>query len=222
MKHTQRQRGGRLVVLLALLLSFVYQARTQCTFAQPLRVETRTDGNYVQWDTRTEIGVLRHVVECSIDGIDFYPVGIFSDPILDEADQRYRSLDARTSFVRVFYRVRTLMIDERVSYSSTVIANRTQQNTFLITAISNLETDGWLGVTVTAEAAADLRYQLIDRFGRTVRKGNIQMLAGENTFDFDCSDLAVDRYELVLTNGLEEERIWFERISEDELLSLVE
>ncbi|WP_165871538.1 hypothetical protein [Flaviaesturariibacter flavus] len=137
----------------------------------------------VRWTTATEVNVARYEIERSANGRSFEPVAQAAPRGNNGSGASYEGRDAGAPSGNVYYRVKSVDIDGRLTYSSTVrLAGRDAAPELLVTPnpLSGRE----LNVQTTGFAAGTYDLVLLDPIGRPVYRQRLAQDAGGSSSRF--------------------------------------
>lgn len=143
------------------------------------------NGVTITWSTLKELNNDHFTVERSQDARIFQPVTEVPGAGNTQSASNYEAVDPRPPVGTVYYRIRQTDFDGQTSFSSMVEFSWSAPE-FSISFSPNPVTDqGALRVTADQNGSATVR--VLDINGREVSRQDINLFAGENSFDFATS-----------------------------------
>ena len=157
------------------------------------------NGNVVNlsWNTSTESNNKGFNVERSADGINFKKLGLVNSKAIGgnssvNLDYTFTDLQPLQSYN--YYRLAQVDLDEKYTYSKTVLVRFDKQGAIFINNIYPTPASAVLHVSVESGIKTNGTLSVIDMSGKTVNLSNINLTRGNNIFDVDVSSLSKGIY----------------------------
>ena len=195
-----------LLTLLMCLLA-VSNVDAKCVYLKPVKIKNMDVGNLISWSTAQELDNKFFVIEKSSDGIRFKKVGDVAGAGHSNSKKDYRFLDFAIGERKVYYRLKHYSSTGSFTVSETFVHERTTQNNLMITSMSSTETDRKLSVTIKSSMDSDINFEFKNYRGNVITRGKKKITKGLNALSFDCSNLPVGKYEIVLKANGEREKL---------------
>jgi PQQ-dependent dehydrogenase (s-GDH family) len=149
------------------------------------------------WTTATELNTKNYVIERSIDGTNYEPIGTVAaiGNSNNSNNYSYADLDAsKQPAVLLYYRLKIYDNDDSYAYSNIVtVSLATIAGKVIVTPNP---TAGITKVTLTAAFAGKGTWQIVDNSGRIVLQNTIQLQSGNNNITINASKIAAGLYYL--------------------------
>lgn len=174
--------------------------------------EEREVGVFLSWSTSSEDNSSMFFIERATDGADFESIGAIggagdSDQM---TDYNYLDLDVRGTYV--LYRLQQVDKDGTTTYSKPLFINKTNENNFMVSRMTDVMTMDDFEVTFDMLIDAEVEYHLKNAKGETVIRENMSVGKGVNDIIIDMADADIGTYKLTLKVLDEEEEITFKKI----------
>lgn len=138
----------------------------------------------LKWTTNNEEGPLYYDIEKSIDGSNFTNIGTVNGYNNAGALQNnYGFTDPRDITSKVYYRISMRTPDNQVSYSRTLELSGTAETFSFISVINPFISSLYFDIASAKDAVVNA--ELVDQFGKPVKKGSFDVRAGVNQLTFD-------------------------------------
>lgn len=201
-----------LFTILLVLLPVLNEINAKCIYQDPVRIKKMEVGNMLSWSTYQEVDNKFFVIEKSSDGIKFKKVGDVEGAGYSSSVRAYRFLDFALGDKKSFYRI--LHYDSRGNYtvSETFLTERSTENNLMITSMTSTLTDKKFSVTMKSIKETEVIYELRPYNGAVFKKGKKKLTKGLNVLAFDLSNLPEGRFQVILTNGQEKEKINIKKV----------
>ena len=152
----------------------------------------------LRWVTESEKYNKGFVVEKSIDGINYYPIGEKAGNINSTAKLEYTLSDDKVALSGYYYRLKQIDLDgtETIFDNIYVSTNCTKYTQVGITALyPNPLKDGMvLTMKYYSETSGTARYQIITMDGKVLNTNTTGMVEGTNTVQIEVNGLPAGAY----------------------------
>ena len=148
----------------------------------------------LQWKTENEVNTSSFVVDRSIDGRNYSPIGSATAAntpgihYYDFTDANIVSFGVRN----IYYRLRLIDIDGRYTYSNIIVLSLVESRPIVL-LYPNPAMDK-LNLTITVSQPERLNWQLSDNSGRTVKTGVYNVSPGSTAVSIDIAGLSSGIY----------------------------
>jgi len=198
--------------LVCILLCSPLSAYSGVVYNENFNGEEREVGVFLSWSTDSEENSSMFFIERATDGEDFESIGAVggagnSDKL---TDYNYLDLDVRGTYV--LYRLQQVDKDGTTTYSKPLFINKTNENNFMVSRMTDVMTMDDFEVTFDMLIDADVEYHLKNAKGETVIKEHMSFDKGVNDLIIDMADADLGTYKLTLKVLDEEEEITFKKI----------
>jgi hypothetical protein len=162
------------------------------------------------WRTVNEINTEEFVIERSIDGSNYIPVGnviAANTPDIHNysfTDPNIVDLGARI----VYYRLKQRDADSRYTYSKVVTLSISIATKFGVDLYPNPAVNE-INLAVVASRKEKMDYQVFDNAGRIVMQETKQVLSGINRFSVDINKLSAGVYYIKLSSNSNSKKLQF-------------
>ena len=143
----------------------------------PVTFKTVKAYQKVEWTVENEINIKNYEVEKSADGVTFTKVNITIATGANRISSAYGWLDAKPLSGNNFYRIRSIGIDGKMDYSSTVLVKMGNQASG-IRIYPNPVTDGIIGAEFKNMEAGIYSVRLLNDRGQTILSKTINHSPG--------------------------------------------
>ena len=154
----------------------------------------------VQWKVESAESDLKYVVERSGDGTRFIEVGLI--PGIENKNE-YSFNDNSTVATRLYYRLKLIAKDGKVSYSKIVLVNTSKETT--IRLYPNPATDK-INIIFDSQTSEEAEISLISILGNKVSEKKYQINYGNNKVSINISSLPKGTYYIKVTMQKSNER----------------
>ncbi len=195
----------------------VQKINAKCIYLKPIEIKKLDVGNMISWSTYKEVDNKYFVIEKSVDGINFQRTGDVKGAGYSNSVNSYRFLDFSLGENKTFYRILHYQFDGSYTMSNTFVIERNKKNNLMLTSMSSPVTDKKISLTVKSVIGSSLSFELKKINGEVIARGKKKVVKGLNALSFDCSNLPNGRYEIVLKNNEEVEKINFRKVKSSEV-----
>jgi trimeric autotransporter adhesin len=152
----------------------------------------------LEWKTDNEINTSSFVLERSLDGNTFKPVGsLMAANVAGAHTYHYTDKDITSLGVPVvYYRVKETDIDGKSVYSSIVALLIDGRNNFVRLYSNPVRNE--ISMAITTGQRQKMQWKLIDNSGRVIKNGSIELTAGSTTMSIDIANARPGIYYLQL------------------------
>ena len=159
----------------------------------------------LDWKTANEKNTLEFIIERSLNGNNFEPVGRVASGVTGN----YTYIDKDITVLKsstIYYRLKQVDIDSRYTYSKVVAINLNTKQHFSI--YPNPAT-GRINLQTGNNSSGNIRYRIIDNVGKTILQSSSQVTTNGG-ISIDINTLAKGIYYVDLTTtGLDKKTIQF-------------
>jgi Secretion system C-terminal sorting domain len=136
----------------------------------------------VQWQVADQLNVSHYEVERSFDNKTFDKIGtVAAKAGTDNITYHYNDFESlKNSAAIIYYRLKSVDLDAKFSYSEIVSVRNKQGTTFSIDNLTNPIKNN-LNFTLTSKNAGTVQIQLTDINGKILATRSLQVAAGSNT-----------------------------------------
>ena len=194
------------------LASNVFPANTTLPVKLSAFGVTKQGGNAVlNWSTSSEINSDHFEIERSIDGINFSRTGIVAASGTSNTDKDYRYTDLIPAGVKaVYYRLKTVDIDARASYSKIVVLYTGTAVVKSFTVYPNPFTDN-VKIRISAEKENTATLRVVNASGQVEISRGVMLQPGDNivvlTSELSKLNPGLHFLEIITTDGSFREKL---------------
>lgn len=152
--------------------------------------------NRLQWETITEKNVQWHIVERSIDGINWQEIGRKEGQRYSQSIQKYQ-LEDRTPPTKAYYRLHSVDYDGMEQTSNSILLARSIVQLAITSAYPSPVND-FLTVRFDSPEEENLTLHLLDAVGKLILQQPFEAAKGENEMRIQMSDLSPGVYQVML------------------------
>lgn len=153
--------------------------------------------NLLKWTILQESGGY-YIMERSVDGIDFSPIGTINSRSSSNGTETY-SFEDSAPFIESYYRIRQFDRAGRQALSNTVYLQRKPGGE--ISIMINNPVSHVLQVKTTVERPGNYHFRLINLQGQLLRSFDQDLYKGANQLNIETSALPKGQYAVVVSNG---------------------
>jgi trimeric autotransporter adhesin len=167
----------------------------------------------VQWKTAMELNVANYVVERSIDGRTYEPIGTVTARNDGSTENQYSFTDeaaSRQSTLMLYYRLKTVDIDQAYKLSNTVNISLADLAGRVFATPNPAMNETQLNITAFNNGKG--QWSIVDNAGHTVMQSAIQLKTGNNNVTIDISKLAAGIYYLDVKGGGVNKRVRLQKL----------
>ncbi len=199
MKHLSFQLKIVAFIFIFSLVNFSLTAG--CIYKVELQANSKEDGNFLTWSTKSESNNQYFIIERSINGIDFERAGkvnaVGNSTKINEYS--FSDLNKNKKYTRYFYRLVQLDFDDTESFSHVVVLIRnSDERLFQMTSMNSSLVDRYFNLNLNSKVKGELSYNLQTNMGDILLKGKVPVTKGNNAVSIDFNDLEVGRYQFAL------------------------
>jgi len=154
------------------------------------------NGALVSWSTGSESNSNYFELQRSINGNDWTPVGTVKAAGNSSTGRTYQKLDLDGG--KAYYRIKQVDLEGNFIYTSIIRTNCDRKAIDMV--IYPVPTRDILNVVIRSDKSLKTRLLLVDGVGRIVRKMDVTLFNGSNTFLFNLEGLASGQY-LIRSNA---------------------
>jgi len=184
-------------------------------YNQNFQGEEEEVGIVLSWSTSSEENSSLFIIERATDGEDFESVGAIGAAGNTDQQKEYNFFDFNIHGTYILYRLKQMDTDGTFTYSKPLFINKTNENNFMVSRMSDIMTADDFTVTFDMMIDGDVEYHLKDAKGTTVVKEKMEFQKGLNDIIIDMEDANVGTYKLTLKVLEEEEEITFKKIKSE-------
>jgi len=204
-------------ILLVFGFLFGNNLNAKCIYSKPIKIKKVNVGNVLSWSTYKEVDNKFFVIEKSVDGINFNRTGELRGAGYSNSEKSYRFLDFSLGESKVFYRILHYESNGNYTVSDTFFFDREESNNLMLTSMSSPVTDKKIKLTIQSAIGSNLHFEFKKLNGEVITKGKKKVNKGLNNLSFDLSKLPNGRYEIVLMNKEETEKINIRKVNPSEV-----
>lgn len=160
---------------------------------------------HLEWVVQDEPNYVWHVVERSVNGIDFEEVGRVPSARTVASPFTYQHTDGHASQSGahiLYYRIRSVDEEGLEALSPIVTADLVSGNAFAAEVAPNPAQAGATTlITFYADKSSHGAYEVLDMQGRIAARGAVETVAGKNALRIPLDGLAIGMYHLQLRIG---------------------
>jgi len=151
----------------------------------------------LHWSTSAQINTSHFVVERSLDGNGFTPLGTVNAAGNSVNVQQYTYADRNmvtANVPMVYYRLKMVDLDGKYSYSATLplrLNGKTDELTLLPNPVKSNTT-----LVITTNSSQVVNYQITSTGGKIVRTGKANLMTGTNSLPLSLTELPAGKYVL--------------------------
>lgn len=167
----------------------------------------------LKWETTNEVNTSHFVVERSIDGSSFSPIGTVSANGNGTAIFRYAYTDAdaaNQSSAKLYYRLKMVDLDAKYTYSDIVTIALPYISGHVAAYPNPFATE--LKVTMGAEQDGRVQWKLFDNNGRTVMQHTERVKKGNNVIAINGNKLSAGFYYLSIQGAGIDKKIKLQKL----------
>lgn len=164
--------------------------------------ETRDDKNILHWRTLSEENTDRFIIERSIDGRNWQPIGEKKAVGNSTVLQSYSFVDS-APLEKGYYRLRVIDYDGSTSYSEIIYLEQDIIQTFMITGLFPNPATHSVSVQFSHPNSQSVSYSLINILGEKIKIGSKEVSNQVGEFSISLSDISTGVYILQLESGNE-------------------
>lgn len=149
----------------------------------------------VQWQTAQEMNTSEFIVERSLDGASYAPIGTVaaSGNSNIQLDYSYTDHDAINQPASVlYYRLKSVDKDGEVTYSNIATVSLVSAGSRIVISPNPVINDARVVISTAIEGKAEWR--LMDNAGRVVLQGNASLMAGNNQVNINTRNMTSGIY----------------------------
>jgi hypothetical protein len=154
------------------------------------------NGALVSWSTGSESNSNYFELQRSLNGNDWTPVGTVKAAGNSSTGRTYQELDLDGG--KAYYRIKQVDIEGNFIYTSIIRTNCDRKAIDMV--IYPVPARDILNVVIRSDKSLKTRLLLVDGVGRIVRKMDVTLFNGSNTFLFNLEGLASGQY-LIRSNA---------------------
>ncbi len=156
--------------------------------------------NIVEWKTAREQNTKIHLVQRSANGTDGWSnIGSVAAAGNSDLVKNYSFVDNKP-MVSNFYRLKTIDIDSRESFSAIVSVTR-KVEVYKVAQVYPNPTDNDLNINIEAPASDEVSLEISDILGKSVYTKQLELTEGMNSKVIDIANLPQGSYYLSITNS---------------------
>lgn len=155
--------------------------------------------NLLEWTTLSEKNVQWHIVERSLNGLQWTELGRRAGQAFSTVPQSY-SLEDRKPPAKAYYRLRSVDFDGTTAVSQAVLLTRRSEY-FGVTGAFPSPTSGNLSVLFSVEAEEEVLVRLTDLVGRIALEQPVAAAKGANQVSLSLASLPAGIYCVIIATG---------------------
>ena len=155
----------------------------------------------LQWKTDNELNTASFIVERSIDGRNYKPIGSVTSANTPGIHY-YDFTDAGITSIGVadfYYRLKQTDIDGKYTYSNIVVLSVANGKNFVLLYPNPVKDK--INMTINVSQKEKLQWQLVDNMGRKVKAGNYDLSPGSIGVSIDIAGLSSGMYLIQLNSS---------------------
>ncbi len=157
--------------------------------------------NQLQWKTASEKNTAKFIVEKSIDGVTYTSIGEQTAAGNSTTTLSYSLSDNQPVIGNNYYRLKTVDIDGKFSYSDVINIPVNEAYTNSFTRVYPNPTKGNLNVEIQSSTTSNTKIVVFDVVGKKIFEKETSLVKGINTLTFDVADYADGAYILQFTDS---------------------
>ena len=150
--------------------------------------------NQLQWKTASEKNTAKFIVEKSIDGVTYTSIGEQTAAGNSTTTLSYSLSDNQPVIGNNYYRLKTVDIDGKFSYSDVINIPVNEAYTNSFTRVYPNPTKGNLNVEIQSSTTSNTKIVVFDVVGKKIFEKETSLVKGINTLTFDVADYADGAY----------------------------
>jgi hypothetical protein len=202
----------KVLFILIFSISFATLTTAKCVYLEPLNIKKMGVGNMLSWKTTEEADIETFVIQRSTNGIDFKNAGDVKGAGYSNEVTAYRFLDLVNTGKKIYYRLLHYAADGTFTISETFFLEQNNNSNWTVTSVNSTITNDELDVTVFAKKSMTVRFEVINKSGRVVKKGTQEIAAGNNSIKINCKTFSTGAYNVVLKNGNKNSKITIKKV----------
>jgi hypothetical protein len=161
----------------------------------------RKDKNIeVKWDVATESGIQKYVVQKSVDGVNFKPMGEVAAKGNNNSSVSYNWTDVNPVAGNNYYQVKSVQLDGKLLYSKVVYV-RMENRPAEIKVFPNPIKDRMISLQITDAEVGSYRVGIFNAYGQRIFNQSIEYKGGSSNFEITLDKkVPVGMYYLRLSN----------------------
>jgi hypothetical protein len=167
----------------------------------------------LKWETTNEINTSEFIVERSLDGHSFQPIGTVVAVGNSGTNNKYSFIDynaSRQSSSVIYYHLK--MVDKDGSYTFSDIVTITLPVTTSRVSLYPNPAAHEVNVTITTAIDGKIKWQLIDNTGRTVSQSSVVVKRGNNNVVINLNRLSSGTYFLIVSGADIDQKVKLEKL----------
>lgn len=162
------------------------------------------DVNELQWNTASELNTKQFIVERSVNGIDYEPIGKVTAAGNSNRPLSYNFTDTKPYNGENIYRLRIEDLDDSYEYSKLVFIRVQNESALTPTGIQKIypnPTSGKMFVEFYVEEEKEVfNYNIYNTSGQILKNENMTLSKGMQIIEFDVSDFSKGQYFVTFNN----------------------
>lgn len=149
------------------------------------------------WTTTTENNCKGFYIERSSNGSSYQKIGFVSSKAIGGISSSpidYIFTDLMPLQKNNYYRIKQVDLDDRYSYSKTILVQHDNQETLLIKSLYPIPANTSLRMNYESNLASSGTLSIVDMNGKILKRLSVSFIEGENVFDVDVNELAKGTY----------------------------
>jgi hypothetical protein len=164
------------------------------------------NNNVLSWATATEVNNQGFEIEYSFDGKDFRDLSFVNSKAVNgnsSSTLNYQYTDTKAAGADVFYRLKQVDKDGRISYSNVIFIKGGQLNTLSLSAVYPNPAKNKLNVIVSSPVSNQITLVISNLAGKRISQQSFSVINGGNNLDLNVSNLPAGSYfiKAVCNNG---------------------
>ena len=158
--------------------------------------------NHLFWHTETELNNDRFVVERSIDGQTFEPIGVVKGAGTTAEKQSYTFIDEAPAPGENYYRLKQVDFDGTETYTQTITVITNAEDMIRVSNLVPNPATETVSFNVFTEDSRELEIKFSNSLGQTVKQETVTTGKGGISLTYDIRDLAQGVYLIEVSNGI--------------------
>ncbi len=149
--------------------------------------EAKNNTGVITWSTAKEMNVAGFQLERSFNATDFITIKNITATNNFNLTNYYRSIDSTPSKSLVYYRLKMIDVDGKVTYSPVKAVNfGTTENKTQISCYPNPTTD-YINIRVNNNMPGEYRYNIVSMSGQVISSNTVSLAAGSQEIKVDLT-----------------------------------
>ncbi len=142
---------------------------------------------YVKWSTSEEFNNREFIVERSVNGVSYNPVGSMAGMGTTNISRNYTFDDdvSKVTSAFVYYRLRQIDIDGKFTFSKVIAVKLSDNNAVKISSVFPNPAKDYINIVLNAERNENITIQVFNTEGTQVRRYIKGLQIGTNTINID-------------------------------------